>query len=510
MQRTLLSIAGALCLAWSVGAQPPAKLAHLSMGLRSSPTRDIDLGVPCRAVDETSGNPRLVWAVEASQGLAVANDRDAAMQWLTRHAGGLGFAGFAPRFARTGEWHGCEVLTFELVRDGVLLFDAEVSLYFDGALCVGLLNRTPRIVEVPALDAARTGRPVLYALRDGSGKLVLADQRSTTTATHELLEVVHQGVVLHRICEQREWSVTPQAATITEYTFPGMNFPDQIWADSKGLIWFSEPQVGRVSVFNPTTNTFRSYPTPGWGGNDGLQVDDRDRVWFGLYNLDNGLGVIDATTGVFTRYPAPYTGARLAIPTQTNRGTLLVTDHIAEKVSEFDPKTGTWLGTITMPASSYPVGGTLEPETGDVYFPLYFFNGLGRWSPGATSITRIAAPSASGPAFLGIHDGKVYFSYWLTNKLGIYDTRGGTFTEHLWRAGETGGPLAMAPNGHVVVGTRNRGYIAVFDPITLTFVDYVIPTANSGLKDGLTVAPDGVIWFTETITANKIAKLVLP
>ena len=62
----------------------------------------------------------------------------------------------------------------------------------------------------------------------------------------------------------------------------------------------------------------------------------------------------------------------------------------------------------------------------------------------------------------------------------------------------------------MVVGTRNRGYIVVFDPKTSTFADYVIPTANPGLKDGLTVAPDGVIWFTETLSAHKIAKLVLP
>lgn len=289
-----------------------------------------------------------------------------------------------------------------------------------------------------------------------------------------------------------------------------MNYPDQIWADSKGLIWFSEPLVSRVSRFDPTTDTFRSYATTGYNGADGLQVDDRDRVWFGLINLNHGLGMIDAATGVFTRYPAPYAGAQLAVPTQTNRGTILVTDHAAQKICEFDPATATWLNTITMPAGSYPVSGTLEAETGDVYFPLYAWNGLGRWSPGVTSITRIPTPSASGPAFAAIHDGKVYISYGLTNRLGVYDTRSGTFTDHAWRAGELGGPIAIAPNGHVVVGTRNRGYIAVFDPKTQTFTDYLIPTPNPGLKDGLTVAPDGVIWFTETLGAHKIAKLVLP
>jgi streptogramin lyase len=481
------------------------------MGLRVAPQQDVQLDVACRAVHDGSGNPLLLWAANPDAPLAPPQDRAAAAAWLERHAGVLGFAGFTPAFARRSDWQECDVWTYALRRDDAVLFDAEVSLYWQGETCVGLLNRTPRIVTLPGPDAPRPeGRAVLYALRDGSGTVVLASERVSITATHTVTEVVHGESVLHRILEQREWSAAPQAATITEYTFPGMNFPDQIWADSKGLIWFSEPQVGRVSVFDPTTNTFRSFPTPGYSGNDGLQVDDKDRVWFGLYNSGNGLGVIDAATTTFTRYPPPYSGAQMAIPTQTTTGTILVTDHIAEKVSEFDPKTGTWLGTITMPAPSYPVGGTLERETGYVWFPLYFFHGLGRWQPGATSITRIAAPSSSGPAFIGISDGKVYFTYWLTNKLGVYDTKAGTFTEHLWRAGELGGPMAMAPNGHAVVGTRSRGYIAVFDPISLTFVDYVIPSVNSGLKDGLTVAPDGVIWFTLTFTHNKIAKLVLP
>jgi len=511
MRTSSLASAAAVGLAVAAAAQTPAPIAQLSMGLRAAPQVQLQLDVACRAVRGAADRPLVVWAENQGTPLQPPYDREAAAAWLGRHAGVLGLAGLSPAFVRTGEWQGCEVWTFELRRDDLVLFDADVSLYWQGGTCLGILNRTPPMRSLPAAEAARPASgAVLYALRDGSDAVVVASRRETVTTTHKVTEIVRGATVLHRIHEQLVWSQAPQAATITEYTFAGMDFPDQIWADSKGLIWFSEPQVGRVSVFDPTANTFRSFPTPGFTGNDGLQVDDQDRVWFGLYTNGNGLGVIDATTGAFTRYAPPYSGAQMAIPTQTTSGTILVSDHIAEKVSEFEPKTGTWRGTITMPGGSYPVGGTLERETGNVYYPLYTFNGLGRWSPGATSITRIAAPSPSGPAFCGIHDGKVYFTYWLTNRLGVYDTKTGAFNEYVWRAGENGGPMAMAPNGHAVIGTRNRGYIAIFDPITLTFTDYVIPSVNSGLKDGLTVAPDGVIWFTLTFTHNKIAKLVLP
>jgi len=349
-------------------AQPPRAIAQLSMGLRISPTRAIDLGVPCRAVFDGSGNPRLAWAADPERPIPAPRERAAAAAWLEQHAATLGFRGFTPRWLRDGTWQDCSVSTFELVRDGIVLFDAEVSLYFDGDRCLGVLGCVPRIDAIPAVEAPRDGATsTFYARRDGGvDRIVLAELRKTVTATHAITEVVQGDEVLHRIYEQLHWAVQPIAATITEYSFSGMNFPDQIWADSKGLIWFSEPQVGRVSRFDPTANTFQSFPTPGYSGNDGLQVDDQDRVWFGLYTVDHGLGVIDATTGTFTRYAPPYAGAQMAIPTQTTEGTILVTDHAAERVSEFDPKTGTCRASIVLPPQTYPVAGTLEPENGDV------------------------------------------------------------------------------------------------------------------------------------------------
>jgi streptogramin lyase len=121
----------------------------------------------------------------------------------------------------------------------------------------------------------------------------------------------------------------------------------------------------------------------------------------------------------------------------------------------------------------------------------------------------VVLPSGGGPAFLAYNDDKVYYSLWITNRLGEYDVVTQRFTEYGYLAGETGGPLFMAPNGKVVVGTRNRGYIVVFDPASKTFQNYQIPTATPGLKDGLTVAQDGAIWFTES-GQQKIARLVLP
>jgi len=479
------------------------------MGLRTVPTDRVDLDVPCAATRDASGNPFLIWAEAKDADVPVPHDRAAAERWLREHAAALGHTGFTAVFARAGTFRGYDEWKFELERDGLRLFDADVSLYFDAdGRCLGLSNRVPRLGSVVAKPAEGAGTEVWYARRDDRGEVVRARLVTSTTETHRVTELFDTGRSVHRILEQLHWPAQAEQATITEYTSPGMVFPDQIWADSKGLIWFSEPPAARISVFDPNTGNFSSHPTTGWSSPDGLVVDDQDRVWFGLYSTDHGLGTIDIPSGRFTRYPAPYPGANLAIPTPSGRGTIYVTDHFSERISEFDPETGTWVRSITLPSPSYPVGAHLEAETQDAWFPLYFFHGLGRLTP-AGQFTRLQAPSSGGPAFGAANDGRVYFTYWLVNRIGVYDIAAGTFTEYVMRAGEVGGPMAMSPTGEAVIGTRNVGYIAVFDPVTRTFTDYRIPTGGSGLKDGLTVAPDGTVWFTES-GSNKIAKLVLP
>lgn len=506
MRLSVLAVATLAAL--PVVAQPPAPLGDLVLGLRSRPSEALDAGFAGRALRDGTGNPQLIWSELAGRTVPLRHSKDEILSWLSAMGAALGHGSLDHRFAQASQWRGLEVWHFELVRDGVVLFDAETCLYWQGDRCLGITNRCPKLGPIPTLPAERDGI-VLYALPGHSGTIVVAELRVSLDATHRTMEIVHAGKVVHRMLQQRNWATASPTATITEYTPPGAVFPDQIWADSKGLIWFSDPNANAIVVYDPTANSFKSHPTTGYTLPDGLSVDDKDRVWTGLYGVNNGLGMLDAVTRTFVRYPPPsYTNAQLAIPTPTGRGTILVTDHFAERVSEFDPKTATWLRSEVLPPASYPVGAALEPETDDGYFPLYSYHGLARLTP-TGPITRIAAPSLSGPAFAGVHDGKVYFTYWSANKLGEYDTKTNTFVEYLWRAGELGGPMAMAPNGCPVIGTRSRGYIAIFDPLTKTFTDHLIPTTSPGLKDGLTVAPDGVIWFTES-GARKIAKLVLP
>jgi len=103
----------------------------------------------------------------------------------------------------------------------------------------------------------------------------------------------------------------------------------------------------------------------------------------------------------------------------------------------------------------------------------------------------------------------VFYSRWNESGIGVYDVNTQQITEYQFPVNnEPGGPMWVAPNGKIVIGTRNVGYIMIFNPANQSYTAYRIPTGASGLKDGTTVDAQGIIWFTET-GANKIAKLDL-
>ncbi len=498
----------AFCALGALTAQPPAPLGDMLFGLKRAVPRALRLGpTPCSAVFALHGPPLLVWAADASAVLPPAQERDAVRAWLARHGPALGHGAFQPVFVRTDDWHGHEVWVFGLERDGTPLFDAEVRAFWGETGLLGLFQRVPPLANAPVPPRAGTGDLVYHVQRE-DGALVLAERRRSATPTHDVTDIVVGDRVLHRLMDMRA-PPPPAVAAITEFTFPGMNFPDQIATDSRGIVWFSEPLVNRVTSFDPTTGAFRSYGTAPWSLPDGLSVDDQDRVWTGFNGGTHGLGVIDAHSGLLRRFAAPYSGAGMAIPTRSNSGTIWVTDHGANRISELDPVSGEWRRSVTMlTGGAYPVAATLEPESGDLFIPLYTANRLARVRPNG-AVTEYPAPSLSGPSFAGVHGGKVFFTYWSAGRLGEFDTRTGGFVDHQLISAETCGPMAVGQNGHVYVGTRNRGYIVDFDPGTRTFSSYLIPTTSPGLKDGLAVAPDGTVWFTES-GRNKIAKLVLP
>jgi streptogramin lyase len=468
-------------------------------------------GAVFQSVSTFSDLPYLLWPMDPADRGVETTTPAAVGAWLGSVAEPLGYAGFTAVYRETFEWHGHEVHAFDLSRDGVRLHDAEVLVHFDKEGLIGIVNHLDgRLVAIDPLDGGPpNARREYYAVpTDGGYRAIVVRAAVTRLIDRQIVEVIDaDGTVLET--EQRPDAVLGQrddTATFTEYTPPGSTFPDQISVAEDGKVWFSEPNLNKLMSFDPVTEQFASFNTTGGSGPDGMIVGTQGRVWTGLYYA-GGLGVLDTTTGIFSHYNPPYSPAAMAIPVETTDGKVWVTDHQYNRISEFNPATGTWVKSVIMPTSScWVVQGHEDPSRQQVYFTEYNANRLGRINLGGNAVTDIAVPGG-GPAFCVYADDKVYYSRWNESGIGVLDVPTGVVTEFEFPvANEPGGPMWLRPSGDIVVGTRGQGYVMVFHIATQAFSALKIPTNAPGLKDGMTVGADDIIWFTET-GARKLGKL---
>jgi len=492
--RTLLTVA--VCVS-AVPCQQmaPAILRHQVPNRGLAQGSAFTLGTRACFATHAGTRPFLVW--DPATPLDAPRDSVAATRWLQQNGAALAHGAFTPVFAATKTIEAHTVLVFTLQHGGLPLYDAEVWLCFDNRGCVGLVNRVPPDLATPPPAPANAGE-ACYRVRRGrdgaADRLVVAQRRRSETELHDIVEFVHDGEVFDRVLTQKPTGGVDATATMTVFTVGG--FPDQIMADSKGTIWCSDPNSNRIMAVDPLTGAMTPYPTSPWAQPDGLCVDDKDRVWTGLYTATHGLGRLDPTTGTFTRFAPPYANAQCAIPTWAN-GTIWISDHVATRLTPFQTATGTFGTSIVLPANSHPVGAAFESDTGDMFVPLYLTNGLAHIRNNALLAVR-ATPSLAGPAFATAANGKVWFTYWSTGEIGGFDPRTLVFTTHNLVPGGQMGPIDVGPNGHVYVGTRTTGQLVDFNPVTATAVQYTIPAGSWDMKDGLCVAPDGSVWFTSS------------
>ena len=53
----------------------------------------------------------------------------------------------------------------------------------------------------------------------------------------------------------------------------------RVWSDTKGRIWVSEYNAGRLALYDPASNQWTEWPLPGSAHAYSVYVDDRDIVW---------------------------------------------------------------------------------------------------------------------------------------------------------------------------------------------------------------------------------------
>jgi virginiamycin B lyase len=88
-------------------------------------------------------------------------------------------------------------------------------------------------------------------------------------------------------------------ATVFQPPTPGQG-ARRIWSDSRGRLWISEWNAGKVARYDPARRRWREWRLPGTAQPYAVYVDDRDVVWLTDFAA-SGIVRFDPTTQRFTR-----------------------------------------------------------------------------------------------------------------------------------------------------------------------------------------------------------------
>jgi virginiamycin B lyase len=259
--------------------------------------------------------------------------------------------------------------------------------------------------------------------------------------------------------------ITLNGATITPYTIPTANaYPSGIVSGSDGRLWFTETISSKIGAVT-TSGTFTERPTLFASDGPFLLVDRGDgNIWY-TGNAGDHIGYQGITSG---------TSGETTIPTANSDPygiaegpdlNLYFSESApgVDKIGRLNNLFGV-TGELHLTAGSTPEGVVRGPD-GNIWIAESGTSKIARLSPNSFSVTA-EFPTVSPNAF-------------------PRDIRVGQ-----------DGALWFTESGLSRIGRVTTGGVAS---------EYAIPTVNAGLE-GLGVAPDGSIWFCETV--GKVGKLV--
>jgi virginiamycin B lyase len=119
----------------------------------------------------------------------------------------------------------------------------------------------------------------------------------TTTPSGQIYYASLAGNHIARI------DTTTGAATVLEPPTPNQG-ARRVWSDSKGTIWVSEYNAGKLGRYDPSTNQWHEWPLPGTANAYSVYVDDRDIVWLSDFAA-NTIVRFDPATETFASLPLP-------------------------------------------------------------------------------------------------------------------------------------------------------------------------------------------------------------
>lgn len=301
----------------------------------------------------------------------------------------------------------------------------------------------------------------------------------------------------------REWDVPtkgakPYATTVT---------PD-------GLIWFTEEMANKIGRLNPKTGEFKEYPLTEDknAGPHGLAPDRDGNIWYAA-NSGGFIGKLEPRTGKVTVFKMADPKAKdpdsLAFD---SKGILWFTLPMANMVGRLDPASGEII-VKTVPTENARPNGILILKRGLPVFSETGRSKIGFIVPDTFAIREFPLPPGSRSRHLAIaaDENTLYFTDFVGGNLGKLDTSIGALVLFPSPSGPDSNPygLSITPDGMVwytETGTQPNNIIR-FDPKSFTFARAPIPFAT-GVVHNMTATPEGRVYIVgiDKIGAVEVAK----
>ena len=262
-------------------------------------------------------------------------------------------------------------------------------------------------------------------------------------------------------------------------------------------------------------------PTP-YSAPLAITVDANGETWFTESNASK-LGRFDPANQTFTEFKIPWVGDMWGMAADP-RGFIWFTQYSGRgnvnpggsiviggsgRIIRFDIATKNFTSIKIPTNSSFPMRVTLD-QKGRVWFTEFLGNRIGVYDPSSNLMREYVIPTnSSGPTDLTFDGyGNLWFSESYVRQLGEFNPQNESFTEYPLGA-ETASQIVSSPvglavdrEGKVWVADHGGNWIVEFDPTKQTIVKYpthfppqdVYPIS---LVNDLLIDSKGRIWFAE-------------
>ncbi len=321
-----------------------------------------------------------------------------------------------------------------------------------------------------------------------------------------ILGIFFVGVVVATASPKRRSPKQPGGVaelkvTIREWDVPTKDaYPHDPAVGTHGSLWFTEQMANKLGRLDPKTGEFKEYPLVEGrnSGPRGLVADREGNIWY-TANFAGYIGKLDPRTGKVTEYKMP--DQKSDDPHSAvfdAQGILWFTAQGRNTVGRLNPKTGQVILKEVNTENALPYGIQVNSKGVPIFCELGA-NKMGSINPVTMEITEYTLPASARPRRLAIAaDDTVYFTDFKSGHLGVLHTATGTVKMYASPGGADSNPdgITITPDGMVWYSESgvNPNTIVRFDPKTETFAKTNIPSGG-GVVRNMAATPDGRVYI---------------